>query len=153
MGIYSYVAAEVSGRKSRGTVEAANLDAAVATLVKTGVHLLDIQEARNGSRQTSTSRKRVSRADLEVTNAAVRDVHAGLPISEALAKFPDLFPSVFTMTLRAGEASGQFPQVASRLAELQQTDVRRRSQILGALIYPCVLLVTATGAVTFMEQD
>jgi type II secretory pathway component PulF len=85
-----------------------------------------------------------------VTVQALEDVHAGLPISEALAKHPALFPPVFTMTLRAGEASGQFPQVVSRLAELQQMEVRRRSQLSGAMIYPLVLAVTSVGVITFL---
>jgi general secretion pathway protein F/type IV pilus assembly protein PilC len=86
-----------------------------------------------------------------ITHEAVQDVHAGLPVSEALAKYPKLFPDVFTMTLRAGEASGQFPEVASRLAEFQQTEVRRRAQITGALVYPAILLVSSLGVVAFME--
>lgn len=85
-----------------------------------------------------------------VTEEAVTDVHSGLPVSEALAKHPKLFPAVFTMTLRAGEASGQFPQVATRLAEFQQIEVKRRGQIMAALIYPSILLVTAVGVVIFI---
>lgn len=85
-----------------------------------------------------------------VTALAVEDVHAGLPISEALAKHPQHFPSVFTMTLRAGEASGQFPQVVARLAELQQTEVRRKSQLTGAMIYPIVLGLTSVGVISFL---
>ncbi len=85
-----------------------------------------------------------------ITEEAIRDVRAGLPISEALGKYPKLFPVVFTMTLKAGEASGQFPQVASRLAEFQQMEVRRRSQIIASLVYPAILAATAVFVVGFM---
>jgi len=70
-------------------------------------------------------------------------VRKGLPVSEALSKYPKLFPTVFTQTLRAGEASGQFPDVANRLAEFQEKEVTRRSEIVSALIYPAVLTFTA----------
>jgi len=86
-----------------------------------------------------------------VIEEAVRDVHAGLPISEALAKHPKLFPTVFTMTLKAGEASGQFAEVAGRLAEFQQTEVKRRSKMMSALVYPTILLFSSIGVVAFME--
>jgi type II secretory pathway component PulF len=85
-----------------------------------------------------------------ITEEAIREVRAGVPISEALAKYPKLFPTVFTMTLRAGEASGQFPQVAGRLAEFQQLEVRRRSQITSALVYPCILALTAVGVIAIL---
>ena len=86
----------------------------------------------------------------QVTLEATKDVRGGAPISDALSKFPDLFPNVFTMTLKAGEASGQFSQVASRLAELQQTEVRRRSQFIGALTYPAILAATCVIVVAFL---
>lgn len=74
-------------------------------------------------------------------------VRKGSPVSEALAKHPKLFPDVFTQTLRAGEASGQFPEVAGKLAEFQEKEVSRRSEIVSALIYPAVLTFTAVFVV------
>lgn len=86
----------------------------------------------------------------DVAEKALDDVRGGLPVSDALAKFPKLFPDVYTQTLRAGEASGQFADVASRLADFQEKEVARRSQIVSALIYPSVLAATAFGVVAFL---
>lgn len=85
-----------------------------------------------------------------VAEEALADVRAGMPVSDALAKHPRLFPDVFTQTLRAGEASGQFPEVAARLADFQEKEVARRSQIVSAMIYPGVLAFTAVGVVVFL---
>lgn len=85
-----------------------------------------------------------------VAEQALEEVRAGLPISQALAKYPKLFPDVYTQTLRAGEASGQFPEVATRLADFQEMEVTRRSQIVSALIYPGVLTFTAVFVVIFL---
>jgi type IV pilus assembly protein PilC len=85
-----------------------------------------------------------------VAEEALEDVRGGLPVSQALAKFPKLFPTVYTQTLAAGEASGQFADVASRLADFQENEVARRSQIVSALIYPAVLTVVAVGVVVFL---
>jgi len=86
----------------------------------------------------------------DVANAALTDVRAGMPVSQALARHPRYFAEVFTQTLRAGEASGQFPEVASRLAEFQEKEVARRSQIVGALVYPGVITFTAVSVVIFL---
>ena len=85
-----------------------------------------------------------------VADDALEDVKTGLPVSEALAKFPKLFPEMYTQTLRAGEASGQFPDSATRLAELQEREVALRGQITSALIYPAVLTFTALFVVGFL---
>ena len=82
--------------------------------------------------------------------AALEDVKRGIPVSQALAKYPKFFPEMYTQTLRAGEASGQFPESATRLADLQESEVARRSQIVSALIYPTVLTSVAVFVVIFM---
>ncbi|HTQ12127.1 MAG TPA: type II secretion system F family protein, partial [Fimbriimonadaceae bacterium] len=74
-----------------------------------------------------------------IAEEALADVRSGLPVSDALAKHPKLFPPVYTLTLKSGEASGQFPQVAERLADFQEIEVTRRNVVTSALIYPAVL--------------
>lgn len=86
----------------------------------------------------------------DMAEAALEDVRAGSSVSAALAKFPKIFPTVFTSTLEAGEQSGQFSEVAARLAEFQEKEVARRSQIVSAMIYPSILGFTAIGVVIFI---
>jgi type II secretory pathway component PulF len=85
-----------------------------------------------------------------ISEEALTDVRSGMPISQALAKHPKYFGSVFTQTLRAGEASGQFGEVASRLADTQEKEVTRRGQVVSALVYPCVLASTSLGVIVFL---
>jgi type IV pilus assembly protein PilC len=85
-----------------------------------------------------------------VADQALTDVRGGLPVSDALAKHPKLFPPVYTMTLKSGEASGQFPEVAARLADFQETEVTRRSQIVSAMTYPTILAFVAMGVIIFL---
>lgn len=86
----------------------------------------------------------------QIARDALEDVRAGLSVSQALAKHPKVFNEVYTQTLRAGEASGQFPEVATRLADFMETEVARRSQISSAMIYPAILSVTAVLVVVFL---
>ncbi len=86
----------------------------------------------------------------DLAEDVLEDVRGGSSVSAALAKHPKTFPSIFTSTLQAGEQSGQFPEVAKRLAEFQENEVARRSQIVSALIYPGILAFTAVSVVTFI---
>lgn len=85
-----------------------------------------------------------------ISEEALVDVRSGMPISQALAKHPKYFNSVFTQTLRAGEASGQFGEVASRLADYQEKEVTRRGQVTSALVYPAVLAMTSMSVIVFL---
>lgn len=86
----------------------------------------------------------------EVAEKALNDVRGGRPVSEALGEYPKYFPKVYTQTLRAGEASGQFGEVAGRLADFQEKEVARRSQMTSALVYPAILSLTAVFVVIFL---
>lgn len=85
-----------------------------------------------------------------ICEEALVDVRSGVPVSQALAKHPKYFDTLFTQTLRAGEASGQFGDVASRLADYQEKDVTRRGQVVSALVYPTLLALTAFGVIIFL---
>jgi type II secretion system protein F len=86
----------------------------------------------------------------EIAEEALEDVRSGSAVSQALSKHPEVFNDVYTQTLRAGEASGQFPEVAARLADFQEKEVARRSQVVSAMIYPGVLTATAIFVVIFL---
>jgi type II secretory pathway component PulF len=86
----------------------------------------------------------------EVVEAALKEVRGGKPVSEALAAYPKLFGPIFCQTLRAGEASGQFSEVAERLAGFQENEVARRSQLTSAMIYPAILAFTAVAVIIFL---
>lgn len=82
--------------------------------------------------------------------AALEEVRGGTSVSDAMAMHPKVFPNIYTQTLRAGEASGQFPDAAQRLADLLENEVARRSQVVSALVYPGVLTTVAIGVVVFL---
>lgn len=86
----------------------------------------------------------------EIAAETLEDVRAGSSVSQALGKHPKVFNEVYSQTLRAGEASGQFSQVATRLADFLELEVARRSQVVSALIYPGVLALTAVFVVVFL---
>jgi type IV pilus assembly protein PilC len=87
----------------------------------------------------------------EISEKALEEVRGGKAVSDALAAYPKYYPQVYTQTLRAGEATGQFPEVTARLADFQENEVQRRSQIVSAMVYPSVLIVVAIFVVVFLH--
>jgi len=79
-----------------------------------------------------------------------REVRGGRSLSEALAMHRRQFSEMYTNMLHAGEASGQLPEVATRLAEFLEKEQVRRSHLVSAMVYPAVLLCVAALSVTFL---
>ncbi|MBI4566009.1 MAG: type II secretion system F family protein [Planctomycetes bacterium] len=79
-----------------------------------------------------------------------KDVSAGKPLHEAMAKFPKLFPLLHTSMVRAGETGGFLEEVLHRLAAFVEKDADLRSRIGAALAYPILLIVIGSGAIVFL---
>ena len=67
-------------------------------------------------------------------------VEEGANLSGAMAGYPHLFDKVTRSLIEAGETSGKLPVMLERLVKLTQKDLQMRSGILGALLYPAILL-------------
>lgn len=70
------------------------------------------------------------------------DVDSGSFLSDALAKYPKHFSSLFINIIRSGETSGKLDEVLSYLADEMEKNYDMVSKIKGAMIYP-VFIVTA----------
>src|SRR6185437_1647511 len=77
----------------------------------------------------------------EVIHRVVGDVEAGSSFSEALAKYPRVFNSVYISLVAAGEASGTLDSSLERLANQQEKDAEIISKVRGAMVYPAVVLL------------
>lgn len=77
-------------------------------------------------------------------------VEGGSSFSEALGKFPKVFPPLYVNTVKAGEAGGVLELVLTRLAEFAEKSEKLSSRIKAALIYPTVVLTLALGVLFFL---
>jgi len=71
------------------------------------------------------------------------DVEGGNSFSEALAKHPKVFTSLYENMVRAGEAGGVLDTVLRRLADFMEKSEKIRRQIKGAIAYPAVVITFA----------
>ena len=78
------------------------------------------------------------------------DVETGLPLSEALAKFPGIFNRLYIYLVRAGEASGNLDGILERIASYQEKQAALRGKLKSAMTYPTVVMVIALGVTYFL---
>lgn len=68
------------------------------------------------------------------------DIESGLPLADAMAKFPRVFSEVYVNMVRAGETGGILDDIMKRLAMQVEKDASIRHKIRGAMAYPVVIL-------------
>jgi general secretion pathway protein F len=91
-----------------------------------------------------------SPAMAEVVQDVLKEVKGGKSFSEALAKYPAVFPKVYVSMVKAGEAGGVLEEILTRLASFLVTSEELRSYIIGAMIYPALLSVVGVVSVTIL---
>ncbi len=80
--------------------------------------------------------------------AAIRArVLEGLPLSEAMAEQPSLFPSMYTRSVAAAEQAGQLDAVVGRLAEHAERRLALSRNLTVALVYPVLLALISLAVV------
>jgi type IV pilus assembly protein PilC len=83
-----------------------------------------------------------------------KDVEAGLALSDALAKHPDLFNDLYVAMVQAGETGGILDSTLVRVAEQLEKDAALRRQIKAAMVYPSLIggfaFVVLFALVTFL---
>src|SRR5262249_38161659 len=83
---------------------------------------------------------------LKETIVAVRkDVEAGLSLSDAMARHPQVFSPLFVAMTQAGEAGGVLEDALMRVADQLQKDAALRRQIKAAMVYPTLVVFFAVG--------
>lgn len=73
----------------------------------------------------------------------IEDVEAGATLSEAMAKHSKCFNRLYVNIVRAGEAGGVLDRILLRLAEFMEKSLALRRRVIGAMIYPVVVITVA----------
>jgi type IV pilus assembly protein PilC len=112
----------------------------LATMLNAGVPLLQTLEI--------LAESHVNPALVRLLRAIQSDIETGSSFSDALAKFPRHFDTLFCNLVAAGEQAGMLDQLLTRLADYKERHIALRNRVRAALIYPVAivgvaLLVTA----------
>lgn len=80
----------------------------------------------------------------------VDDVESGAALSEAMAKHPKAFSKLYVNMVRAGEAGGALEVILQRLADFLEKAQSLKAKIIGAMVYPAVVIFVAVCILTFI---
>jgi type IV pilus assembly protein PilC len=90
----------------------------------------------------------------EILSHVRQDVEAGISLSDALQKYPDVFNQLYVAMVRTGETAGMLEESLMRVADqLEKADSLRR-QVRAAMAYPMMIgafaLVVMLALVAFL---
>src|SRR5206468_10000822 len=74
----------------------------------------------------------------------------GASLSEAMAKHPKVFSRLYVNMVRAGEAGGALEVILQRLADFLEKGQSLKRKVIGAMVYPAVVIFVAVGILTFI---
>jgi len=104
----------------------------LCVLVHSGTQLAEALGALE--RQTKQGPWRDAISDLKAR------VEEGATLSEAMEANSEYFDSIYCSIVVTGESSGHLVEMLDRLAALKQKQLRTRNSIVGALLYPLILV-------------
>ncbi len=104
----------------------------LATMVTSGVTILRALYVL----EEQTQSKLLKRALVQIR----KDVEAGLPLSDALARHPKIFSPLYIAMVRSGETGGMLESALLRTADQLEKEDALRRQVRAAMIYPAVVV-------------
>ncbi|MCX6997953.1 MAG: type II secretion system F family protein [Kiritimatiellaeota bacterium] len=114
----------------------------LATLIDAGLPLLrGLQILRRQEKNPALQR---------AVQAMTESIESGSTFAEALAGHPRIFNKLFVNMVKAGEIGGVMDTVLLRLAEFMEKAQRIKTKVVGAMVYPVVVLVLAGLILVFL---
>jgi type IV pilus assembly protein PilC len=78
------------------------------------------------------------------------EIESGASLSEALAKSPKVFDRLYVNMIKAGEAGGSLEVILRRLAEFKERTQSLKNKVIGAMMYPIMVVLFTIGILTFI---
>lgn len=114
----------------------------LATLLKAGIPLVESLNALTDQ---------ADKEELKRTLSDVRrKVNEGSSLAAALRDHPKHFSDLYVNMVRAGESSGNLDTVLERLTEFIEAQIELRSKIIGAMIYPAIMLFVGVAIMALL---
>src|SRR5438477_5694529 len=85
-----------------------------------------------------------------IIGGVAEEVEGGGTLSDAMAKFPKAFDKLYVNMINAGEAGGVLDLILARLADFMEKAARLKKKVIGAMIYPAVVISIAVGIVSMI---
>ncbi|MFA6062913.1 MAG: type II secretion system F family protein [Gallionella sp.] len=112
------------------------------SLLEAGLPLLE-------SLETLAKKERSAQAKV-VYSGLNRLLSEGLPLSQAMKSFTDIFPPLYVSTIQASERTGDLQQALSRYLVYHNQLDSVRKKIISASIYPVLLILVGLLVIIFL---
>lgn len=107
----------------------------LSNLVESGVNILNSLNIVSGQ-----SGNKYFQAILHDVVSKIKD---GRSLSDSLSTHPGIFSSLYTSTIRSGEAGGTLEQTLKRLADFLEKEEEFKNSIRAALTYPFFIIIVS----------
>lgn len=112
------------------------------SLLEAGLQLVEAVDALADKEHDSAHR--------HVLTQLQTDLRSGLSFSQALERYPAIFPPLFQAAIEASEQTGGVAEALKRFVAYETQFQALRSRLVGALIYPAVLLSLGSLVIAFL---
>lgn len=86
----------------------------------------------------------------EILKEVREDISSGQTLADAMDRHPNAFTTLHVAMIRAGEKGGFLEEVLTRIAVFTERQNELRNKVIGALIYPSILMTVGAGIVVFL---
>jgi type IV pilus assembly protein PilC len=108
-----------------------------STMIDAGLPIIQCLDILYSQQENATFKK--------ILKSIKETVEGGATLAESLKKFPKLFDDLFVNMIAAGEAGGILDTILRRLSSYMEKAAKLKSRVKGAMTYPIVTLIIATG--------
>lgn len=120
----------------------ANFARQMTVLVSTGTTVVEAMQSLEQQATDEDWKK--------VLSAIRRRVEEGEPLSSAMEEHPQYFDAVCRSLIAAGESGGKLDAMLERLSALTRQQVKIRTQLSGAMVYPALLSCVGVAVMALM---
>ena len=86
----------------------------------------------------------------QVITDIIQQIDGGASLYDSLSAHPKVFSRLYMSLIKAGEESGNLETILERLANTLEASQQFRSKVIGAMIYPVVIILVMVGVVMIM---
>jgi type IV pilus assembly protein PilC len=113
-----------------------------SVMIDSGLPLVQCLEILAGQQDNKAFQK--------ILTSVRSSVEAGSTLSSAMAQHPKVFDTLYTNMVAAGETGGILDTILQRLSTYIEKSVKLKRQVKSALIYPCSVLLIASGVIVLL---
>jgi type II secretory pathway component PulF len=129
------------GPRQRQREQVAEVARYLALLLRAGVPLAEALEVTTRNRPGALT---------TVLHQVRERISSGGTLADALGEHPRWFDRLFISAVQVGEIAGSLEEAFTELANHLQAGERLRSQLVGALAYPLIVLMLGIGVMVFL---